>query len=74
MISSGEADLMILCLKDSSMNKRAIRLKSPRYVLFVRSLVAIKKTKWTGLSSRELNSIPCPEVPRHAIVSVTPVV
>ena len=74
MISSGEMDLMIFCLKGSSMNKRAIRLKSPRYVLFVRSLVAIKKTKWTGLSSRELNSIPCQEVPSHAIVSVTPVV
>ena len=54
------------------MNKRAIRLKSPRYALFVRSLVAIKKTKWTGLPSRELNSIPCPEIPKHAIISVTP--
>ena len=42
MISSGEVDLMIFCLNDSAMNKRAIRLKSPRYVLFVRSLVAIK--------------------------------
>ena len=39
----GETDLMTLCLKGSSMNKRAIRLKSPRYVLFVRSLVAIKR-------------------------------
>ena len=42
MISSGEMDLMIVCLKDSSMNKRAIRLKSPEICAICPLLVAIK--------------------------------